>query len=331
MTQLRLVVGVLTSLTACTVSPDPGLWRSRDTLPPTDKGAPGDGHPDTAGDAPIPADQTPGPPGPFGQGQWLFDTPRSLEIGGSGGNLHFTPDGQTVYFDAIRPGGAGGSDIYEASWSPGSLGPPTNLSSLNTADDEDSFSVSADGLAAVLVSNRAGGPGLSDVWLGNRTSASAPWTPAMFTVDAALSSTESDWDAILTADGLRVYLASYGWPPYPTAQQILFAQRATPATSFGPPTPVSGINDPGEAADPALTVDERVIVFASGRSGGAGGIDLWYAVRTDATSFSAPQPLPGPINTAANETEPEISPDGTTLIFIRQNAGVLQARILSGP
>jgi hypothetical protein len=149
----------------------------------------------------------------------------------------------------------------------------------------------------------------------------------MFTVDQKVSTPDSDYDAILTADGLRVYVASLG----SAAQKIVVAERPSPTAPFGARQLLEGGINSSSAADPALTVDERVIVFASSRSGGSGGGDLWYAVRTGATSFSAPQPLPAPVNTAENEREPEISPDGTRLFWIRDNTGLMHSKILSGP
>jgi hypothetical protein len=315
----RQLVLLCVCLPACWISPDPDLWKQPVGV---DQKLPGDSRHDndsvstgdlaTGQDRSAGVDQAKGAPGPFGQGKWLLDTPQPLDLDGS--NVHFVPDGLAVYFNSQRAGGAGGSDIYHATWSPssGTFGTATNLSSLNTAAHEDSFSVSGDGLSAVLVSSQGG---QVDVWIGQRSSTSDPWATSMFTVDQKVSTPDSDYDAILTADGLRVYVASLG----SAAQKIVVAERPSPTAPFGARQLLEGGINSSSAADPALTVDERVIVF------------LWYAVRTGATSFSAPQPLPAPVNTAENEREPEISPDGTRLFWIRDNTGLMHSKILSGP
>ncbi|MEP7235882.1 MAG: OmpA family protein, partial [Ignavibacteriota bacterium] len=69
-------------------------------------------------------------------------------------------------------------------------------------------------------------------------------------------------------------------------------------------------------AQPALSKDGLMIVFASDRSGGHEGVDLWYSTRTSvASGWTEPKDLPSEINTPCNELSPSFSADGKTLYF----------------
>jgi hypothetical protein len=52
------------------------------------------------------------------------------------GELHFTADGNEVYFHSDRPGGKGGLDIWVSKKADGAWQEPENVSAINTASDE---------------------------------------------------------------------------------------------------------------------------------------------------------------------------------------------------
>lgn len=54
---------------------------------------------------------------------------------------------------------------------------------------------------------------------------------------------------------------------------------------------------------PTVSGDGNILVFASDRPGGAGGTDLWYAVR-NGQEWSAPQLVEGDVNTPCDELTP---------------------------
>ena len=69
-------------------------------------------------------------------------------------------------------------------------------------------------------------------------------------------------------------------------------------------------------AQPAVSKDGLMIVFASDRAGGSGGVDLWYSKRSSLNSkWNEPQPLPNTINTPCDELSPSFSSDGRKLFF----------------
>ncbi len=67
---------------------------------------------------------------------------------------------------------------------------------------------------------------------------------------------------------------------------------------------------------PALSKDGLIIVFASDRAGGRGGVDLWYSKRNSINaSWGEPLPLPATINTPCDELSPSFSADGKKMYF----------------
>ena len=96
------------------------------------------------------------------------------------GSQSISVDGLTLYFDdypSSRPGGLGGVDIWvmtrptvSDSW-----GTPVNLGSVVNSGARDAGpSISADGLALFLYSNRSGGYGSNDIWVARRPTTSDP-------------------------------------------------------------------------------------------------------------------------------------------------------------
>jgi hypothetical protein len=83
--------------------------------------------------------------------------------------------------------------------------------------------------------------------------------------------------------------------------------------------PLTSLNAKGHFdSQPALDPTGTHIYFVSDREGGDGGTDIWFSQRTSATSadWSAPQPLPEPVNSACDELSPfMLSSDPNTLYF----------------
>ena len=77
-----------------------------------------------------------------------------------------------------------------------------------------------------------------------------------------------------------------------------------------------GVNSAQEDGQPYVQHDALELYFFSTRPGGAGAQDLWVATRARVQdAWGAPVNLGDGINTAAAETRPSLSWDGTTLYF----------------
>jgi WD40-like Beta Propeller Repeat len=138
-----------------------------------------------------------------------------------------------------------------------------------------------------------------------------------------------------------------GANPSSTTYQIYLATRPTPGEAFGAPVAISELNHPdGSTVDGFLTDDGLTMFFSSapvaesadaavpasdggktdaGKTADAGvaNSDLFVAWRRSTSGpFSFTQPLDD-LNTAADERDPWLSPDGRTLYFTSDRGGVL--------
>lgn len=242
-------------------------------------------------------------------------------------------DGLRMYFANNR---AGTNDIYLASRTSVTqlFGAPTLLDNLCTTDrQEDRASLTSDEKMLVLASDRAPN-GKADIYLITRNATTDVFgTPLQDHLGDVNSGGASNHDPFLTANGLKLYLSPD--PPGPTLQQIAFTTRTDVNSNFAAPVSVPGINNVAGAAnaDPAVSLDERIIVFSSDRTGGLGQLDLWYATRQSLTQpFSAPVRMPN-VNSSTDDGDPMISADGCELYFssTRGSGGkyhLLQAQVM---
>jgi Tol biopolymer transport system component len=143
------------------------------------------------------------------------------------------------------------------------------------------------------------------------------------------------FDPFLAANGTRLYFA----PTQPTRQHLAVATRATTNDDFSAPMELMGISDRSKPdADPAVSQDERILVYSSQRNiTGLTGSNLWYATRADAQgSFGAPKPIPG-VNSNQDDVDPMLSADGCELYFSsnrdgsNENYNLYFARLASAP
>lgn len=227
------------------------------------------------------------------------------------------PDELTLYWSTGRTGSLS-SDVWTATRADrdAAFATPVLRADVNSVSAETRLSITADGLLAAIGSTRAGGAGSVDVWLARRATATGAFETATRTELDAINDAGAQHDPFLSGDGLRLYFAPVGG-----SQRIDVTSRATRGDVFGAPTTLfdSGLGD----ADPTLSPDERVIVWASRRTGSVGS-DLWYAVRAAATDpFGAPVQLPSPINGPSDDGDPALGSDGCRLYFSSTRTGGL--------
>jgi hypothetical protein len=207
---------------------------------------------------------------------------------------------------------AGSPDIYVKSRATptDAYGASTLVMGLSSPASEGKFSFTTDGLYLTLSTN-GGGVGGSDVWESSRTSTANMF--GMLEQDnlAAVNTPNDEFDAIVSGDGLHLYLA----PAVPAPQHLVMASRATTTSAWGTPALISELGSATIDADPAPSPDERLLVFSSYRPGSLAGSNLWYTVRASKSlPWGPPQPVPD-LNTDDDEGDPAMSSDGCTLYY----------------
>lgn len=257
-------------------------------------------------------------------GSLRFSLPQELTTLSSNSNERdpwISEDGLRMYFASNR---AGTNDIYLASRASvmQSFDAPTLLANLRTTDhQEDRASLTADEKMLVLASDRGTG-GKADIYLITRNATTDVFgTPLLDHLGNVNSGGVANYDPFLTADGLKLYFSPD--PQGAARQQIAFTTRTDVNGDFAAPVGVPGINNAGGAvnADPAVSLDERIIVFSSDRAGGLGQLDLWYATRQSSTQpFSAPVRMPD-VNSSTDDGDPMIGADGCDLYFASARGG----------
>ena len=199
-------------------------------------------------------------------------------------NPALSSDGHWLFFASPRPGGFGGSDLYQSyradvhddfGWEP-----PTNLgSNVNTAGTENGTGGYFDNGGHPQLyfgSIRAGGIGGSDIYESD-LQPDGTWGPAALV--AELSSTSQDNRPNLRSDGLEIFFYS-SRPGGSGGNDLWTATRAsTDATWSAPVNLGATVNSSANDAHPSLSGDGRTLVFDSARTGGSGADDLYVTTR----------------------------------------------------
>jgi hypothetical protein len=265
---------------------------------------------------------------------FIFGTPTNLgpivnsSAGESGASI--SADGLSLYFQSNRPDGYGYFDIYvatrattDASWgTPVNLGPTVNSSSLDSGP-----SISADGLQLYFHSWRPVGYGRADLYVTTRLTTEHPWGIPT-NLGATVNSSGDEMYPSISSDGLQLYFGE-GDPPYRpggyglsdmwvTTRQNVSAPWGTPA-NIGPTINSSYYDDA-----PFIMADGLTLFFCSTRSVGYGRNDIWVSTRpTTEDDWVTPVNLGPTVNSSSGDAVPNVSADGSTLLFNSDRPGVI--------
>lgn len=181
----------------------------------------------------------------------------------------------------------------------------------STAASEVRLTISPGGhRAAWFARNRAGGAGSYDIWTS--TYAAGRWSAA---TPAPFNSAQRDFDPAFSADGRFLYFCSDR--PGGLGGDDLYRVPVT-SSGFGRPEHLGPqVNSAGNDWAPMLSGDGNVLLFSSDGRDGAGRFDLFSSRHLPGGSFAPASPLPGDINTAADEFDATFLADGTTVVFAR--------------
>ncbi len=279
--------------------------------------SPGDAGPDGAVPSPDSSDSAPGL-APFGTPKPLT----KLNSSADDSDPSLTADLRQIFFTSTRAAGVGhktGSDIWTAQRSgpTATWSSPTQVTELNSGQDDVTPEISADGLTIHFSSARQGEIA-SDVFVATRPTHNAIFTTP--TRVASLSSGSEDRSPTLSSDGLRLVLAS-SREGGAGATDLFVSGRGSPTAPWSTLLPIVELNGP--SAEPSAFANDSgtVIYLTSDRAGGAGGTDLWRATRSSpAGAYGPPAPVTE-LNSSAADGGCWLAADGATIVFHSRRDG----------
>ena len=232
-----------------------------------------------------------------------------------------TPDGLTLFFAASLDGGE--ELIATATRQDGgsAFSPAAPLTAVNSAGQDGTPMLSADGLSLYFFSTRAGGLGNRDVWRAARPAMVAEF--AAPTLVVGINGPDDDHLPWLSPDELTM-LWETNRPGGVGGFDIWIARRAFRSDGFSNIAPLNGVNGASTEGRAALSQDELTMYFASERPGGVGSLDLWLATRsTREDSFSQLTNLAS-LNSSGLDQDPSLSADERELIFASNRDGQMR-------
>jgi Tol biopolymer transport system component len=210
----------------------------------------------------------------------------------------------------------------------GAWGTPVNAESvagtsseLNTPYNDGCPIQSPDGLSLYIASNRPGGLGGQDIWVAHRDAIGEPYG-APERLEAPVNSSANDFCPSPTR-GRRLFFVSERAGGC-GAGDIYVTRQRLDGSWRDPRNLGCSINSGAGEASPSFFRDgvgHAVLYFSSSRAGGfeAGGTDsdIYFSV-----DFGAAQLAPG-LNTAGEDSRPNVRKDGLEVVFDSTRAGGL--------
>ena len=226
----------------------------------------------------------------------------------------FSADGLEVYGVSLAMG-----DLWvcKRASPEGDWGLPENLgTTINSASNDGSPFLTADGLELYFWSGRGGGYGAQDLYVTRRATRTSPWgVPTI--LGPGVNTSQQESAPVVSPDGLELYFSSTrpggygGW-------DIYVSKRATTNDPWGDAVNVGpAVNSPGNDSASSLSPDGLLMVVGSDRPGAFGPYGDGYVTRR--ASRSAPwQPAVnlGPIVNRTCWNAPFLSADGSALYIM---------------
>ncbi len=238
---------------------------------------------------------------------------------GEGGNgLSISADGLSIYFESDRSGGYGNADLWIATratknddWST-----PINLGSVvNGSAQDNSPSISADGLSLYFSSNR-GGYGGVDLFVATRETIADDWgVPS--NLGSVVNSSDGDYMSHISADGLSLYFSSER-PGGLGLRDLWMTTRATTNDEWSEPVNLGPtVNSSSNERRMWISSDGLMLLLQSDRPKGSGVVDIYMTTRaTTNDDWTEPVNIGPPVNVSIiSDVSPVVSSDGCALYF----------------
>lgn len=208
-------------------------------------------------------------------------------------------DGNQMIFLTNYTNSEGFETRYTTTSGPESWEDPKPLTSINRPgmDHIGSFCLSYDGNFVVFASRRTPTIGNFDIWISEKIGNN--WTQPV-NPGKPLNSPGHEGNPSLSPDGKTIYFMRCESMDNTNKGKcaIYFSSRLT-ATRWSEPEPLPDYINTGHEVTPRIMADNKTLLFASGRAGGMGKLDLYQTV-LDNGKWSTPEPMSF-INTSEND------------------------------
>lgn len=247
--------------------------------------------------------------------------------------------GVALYYTVQRSGGS--ADIYRSQFDGQRWLPGVTVAALNSPADDFGPVISADGQELFLYSDRPGGVGGFDLYVSRRTPAG--WsTPT--NLGPAVNTPAQEYDPAIAPDGKRLYFSSnrtrqmheqqakaaaksdaQPWKSTLRAEpglrqfDLYSARRQSASDPWRAIENVASVNTlQSDEGEPYVSPDGAFLYFASDREnehGQQANFDLYRARLSGDHPPNVAENLGRGVNTAANEHDPSLSPEGFRIVF----------------
>jgi hypothetical protein len=243
-----------------------------------------------------------------------FGAPQLLGNPNASGNDAWSPtfssDGLTMYFSLTVPGFNERIAVTTRPDRGNTFGPTNTLPAPVNTSNDGTPELSQDGLSLYFFKQGSGNATARDLYVATRASTAAQFNTVRDLT--TLNSSRRDDRPWVSPDELTVYFTSQRAS---TSDDLWRATRNTRSDPFGTPVVVTELNSTGNDAGIVLTPDGLVALFASDRSGGRGGVDIYRAVRARTSDpFSTPDIVPE-LSSTADDFDVQLTADGQEVFF----------------
>ena len=197
-------------------------------------------------------------------------------------------DGRTMFLQSNNPSSSLGLiDLYismrtnvndDFGWSaPVNLGPVVNSASNEQRAEYFEDPVTGAG-TLIFGSDRDGTPDINYNLYQSTRNANGTFNAPVFITELNRFFSFATVGASIRRDGLEIYIFAAP-PPSQGSFDIFVSTRASLASPWNPPVPAAVFNSADEEIAPVLSHDGSTFYFASTRTGGSGGRDMYSATR----------------------------------------------------
>jgi len=244
-------------------------------------------------------------------------------------------DGLSLYFGSTRPGGMGPVNTFDIWVSHRARvgepwGPPANLGSpVNTANNEQTPTLTLDGHRLYFARDGLGGYGSQDLYVSRRQHAweDFGWRTPVNLGPGVNTTSEESGPAVFEDDAtgiLTLYFSSTRTTGL--GCEDIYVSTAYPDEEFGTADLDPGLSGLSRDVRPFVRREGLEMYFDSNRPNASctSQPDLWTSSRSSIWgAWSTPVKLPDYLNSTAVDARPVVSFDGTELYFHSNRLGTL--------